>query len=136
MMQTTAWIASALVFATFYMRCDLHMRAVAVLANLAFIAYALLGLQDGIFDKVLPIFVLHVSALALNANRLSKIMAARSALLPSPKREEIGCCPRVNCYLNGNAGQPDDTETHRNLPAKAGRQKFFNRCVLLSEESA
>ena len=77
MMQTVAWIASALVFATFYMRDQVRMRQMAVLANITFICYALLGLENGIFDKVLPIFVLHVSSLALNLKRLREAMATK-----------------------------------------------------------
>lgn len=82
MMQTMAWIASALVFATFYMRDDVGMRAVGVLANLAFISFALLGLQDGVFDKVLPIMVLHVSSFFLNACRLREALLKRGLLRP------------------------------------------------------
>lgn len=77
MMQTVAWIASVLVFATFYMRDQVRMRQMAVLANITFICYALLGLENGIFDKVLPIFVLHVSSLGLNLKRLREAMSTQ-----------------------------------------------------------
>lgn len=83
MMQTVAWIASVLVFATFYMRDQVRMRQMAVLANITFICYALLGLENGIFDKVLPIFVLHVSSLGLNLKRLREAMATRGACATS-----------------------------------------------------
>jgi hypothetical protein len=47
----------------------------------AFIAYALLGITEGVFDKVLPILVLHVSLFVLNARRIRE--AARRALATS-----------------------------------------------------
>ena len=75
MMQTVAWLASGLVFTTFYMRDQVRMRQMAVLANVTFICYALLGLNEGIFDKVLPIFVLHVSTLGVNLSRLREASA-------------------------------------------------------------
>ena len=77
MMQTVAWIAAVLVFTTFYVRDAIAMRALAVLANLSFITFALLGLQDGVFDKVLPILVLHVCSLILNTTRLREEIAKR-----------------------------------------------------------
>lgn len=79
MMQTVAWLASALVFTTFYMRDQIRMRQMAVLANIAFICYALLGLDAGIFDKVLPILVLHCSSLCLNLKRLQEAMAVKGS---------------------------------------------------------
>ncbi|MBP6421429.1 MAG: hypothetical protein KA271_00900 [Propionivibrio sp.] len=88
-MQTVAWIASVLVLMSFYMRNPLHMRFVAVLGNLAFIAYALLGLQDGIFEKVLPILVLHVMALMVNTARLREAITTGRESLPSMKGKVI-----------------------------------------------
>lgn len=70
MMQTAAWIGSALVFATFYVRDGLSMRLFAVLANVAFMAFALLGVEEGLFDKVLPVLLLHVATFRLNMARL------------------------------------------------------------------
>jgi hypothetical protein len=80
MMQMMGWIASGLVFVTFYLRDDLKMRAVGALANLAFITFALLGLQDGIFDTVLPIMILHVSTFFVNVSRLYEAIQERGLL--------------------------------------------------------
>lgn len=72
-MQIVAWIAAGLVFATFFMKTIVPLRAVAIASNLAFIAYALLGIQFGVFDKVLPILALHVALLPLNIVRLREV---------------------------------------------------------------
>jgi len=70
MIEIAAWVASALVFLTFFMKTMIPLRVVAIVSNVAFIGYALLGLQYGIFDKLLPILVLHAVLLPLNAFRL------------------------------------------------------------------
>ena len=57
------YIASLLVFCTFYMKTMLPLRGVAIASNIAFIAY---GLAGGIY----PVFVLHVVLLPLNCLRL------------------------------------------------------------------
>lgn len=72
-MQIVAWIAAGLVFASFFMKTIVPLRAVAIASNLAFIAYALLGIQFGVFDKVLPILALHVALLPLNIVRLREV---------------------------------------------------------------
>ena len=69
-MEIAAWVVSALVFATFFMKTMTALRVVAITSNVAFIAYALLGLRYGIFEKILPIFVLHALLLPLNIVRL------------------------------------------------------------------
>jgi len=70
MIEIAAWVASALVFLTFFMKTMIPLRVVAIVSNVAFIGYALLGLRYGIFDKLLPILVLHVLLLPLNVFRL------------------------------------------------------------------
>lgn len=66
------YIASALVFAAFYMRSIVWIRATAIASNLFFIAYgALFGL--------LPILVLHALLLPLNLWRLRELLAGRSS---------------------------------------------------------
>jgi len=72
-MQIMAWIASILVFLAFFMKTMIPLRAVAIASNVAFISYALLGVYYGIFEKVFPIFVLHVALLPLNILRLFQI---------------------------------------------------------------
>jgi len=71
-MQIAAWVASSLVFTTFFMRTMLALRIVAVMSNIAFIVYALLALRHGIFEVVLPIFVLHSLLLPLNLRRMKE----------------------------------------------------------------
>jgi len=73
-MEIAAWAASALVFLTFFMKTMIPLRVVAIVSNVAFIAYALLGLRYGIFDKLFPILVLQVLLLPLNALRLRQMM--------------------------------------------------------------
>jgi hypothetical protein len=72
-MEIAAWLASVLVFTTFFMKTMILLRVVAVISNVAFIAYALLGLRYGIFEKVLPILVLHSLLLPLNLLRVREM---------------------------------------------------------------
>ena len=76
-MEIAAWLASTLVFTTFFMKTMASLRIVAIASNVAFIAYALLGLRYGIFGKILPIFVLHVLLLPLNVIRLAACARTR-----------------------------------------------------------
>ena len=72
-MQFVAWFAAALVFSSFFMKTIVPLRALAIASNVVFIGYALLGLHYGIFDKVLPILVLHTALLPLNIIRLNEV---------------------------------------------------------------
>jgi hypothetical protein len=54
-----AWIAAFLVFSSFFMKTIVPLRIVAMVSNVAFILYALLGLAYGVFGRVYPILVLH-----------------------------------------------------------------------------
>lgn len=72
-MQIMAWLAAALVFSSFFMKTIVPLRALGIGSNIVFISYALLGIHYGIFDKVLPILVLHVALLPLNIVRLKQI---------------------------------------------------------------
>lgn len=74
-MQVLAWLASGLVFLSFFMKTIVPLRVLAIGSNVVFIGYALAGLHFGIFDKVLPILVLHVALLPLNILRLREIQA-------------------------------------------------------------
>lgn len=60
------YIASALVFATFYMKTMTPLRLVAIASNVAFITYATI-------DGLAPIFILHVALLPLNVLRLLQL---------------------------------------------------------------
>ena len=61
------YVASALVFATFYMNSMTMLRVLTLISNVAFIAYACLG-------ELFPILALHVALLPLNAWRLLQSM--------------------------------------------------------------
>jgi hypothetical protein len=68
-----AWVAALLVFSSFFMKTMIPLRVVAIASNVAFIGYALLGLEYGIFGRVYPILVLHSALLPLNVVRLRQI---------------------------------------------------------------
>jgi CRP/FNR family transcriptional regulator, cyclic AMP receptor protein len=67
------WVAAVLVFSAFFMRTMIPLRIVAIASNVAFIAYALLGLRYGVFDRLYPILVLHSALLPLNVIRLQEL---------------------------------------------------------------
>jgi CRP/FNR family transcriptional regulator, cyclic AMP receptor protein len=67
------WLAAVLVFSAFFMRTMIPLRIVAIASNVAFIAYALLGLRYGVFDRLYPILVLHSALLPLNLIRLREL---------------------------------------------------------------
>jgi hypothetical protein len=60
------YLASLLVFCTFYMKTMIPLRGVAIASNLAFMTY---GLAGGLY----PVFVLHVVLLPLNCLRLHQV---------------------------------------------------------------
>jgi hypothetical protein len=60
------FVASALVLGAFLMRDMLILRLLAILSNLAFIAYAVVA------GWVMPVLVLHVALLPVNICRLSQ----------------------------------------------------------------
>lgn len=68
-----AWVASILVFCAFFMKTMVPLRIIAITSNVAFIAYALLGLSYGAFDKLYPILILHSFLLPLNVVRLREV---------------------------------------------------------------
>jgi hypothetical protein len=61
--ELVGYLASALVFATFYMKTMMPLRAVAIGSNVAFISYGYVG-------GMAPILILHVALLPLNLWRL------------------------------------------------------------------
>lgn len=79
-MQVAAWIAAGLVYCSFFMKTIIPLRALAIASNVVFIAYALLGMRHDVFDKVLPILVLHVALLPLNVIRLLEVRRTIRAL--------------------------------------------------------
>jgi hypothetical protein len=68
-----AWLASILVFCSFFMKTMIPLRIVAITSNVAFIAYALLGLNYGVFGRLYPILILHSCLLPLNVLRLREL---------------------------------------------------------------
>jgi CRP/FNR family transcriptional regulator, cyclic AMP receptor protein len=78
-----AWVASVLVFSTFFMKTMIPLRVVGIASNVAFMSYALLGLVYDVFGRLYPILVLHACLLPLNVIRLRQvrglIRAVRSA---------------------------------------------------------
>jgi hypothetical protein len=76
-MLIVGWFAAALVFSAFFMRKMVTLRIAAIVSNIAFVSYAMLGAAYGVFDRVLPILVLHSFLLPLNLIRLREV--ARTA---------------------------------------------------------
>lgn len=73
MMIWTAWLAAALVFASFFMKTIVPLRTLAIASNVTFIGYGLLGLDTGVFATVVPILALHSALLPLNLWRLRDV---------------------------------------------------------------
>lgn len=61
--ELAGYVASALVFATFYMKTMLRLRIIAIVSNVAFITY-------GLLQGLPPILILHLCLLPLNIIRL------------------------------------------------------------------
>ena len=61
--ELSGYLASALVFLTFYMKTMIPLRLVAILSNVAFMTY-------GLGDHLYPVFILHAILLPLNCLRL------------------------------------------------------------------
>ena len=70
------YLASSLVFATFYMKTMTPMRAVAIASNVAFIFYGYLG-------EMIPILVLHSVLLPLNVWRLLQMWPLVTEVWPA-----------------------------------------------------
>jgi len=86
-MEILAWVAAALVFACFFMKTMIPLRGLAIASNIAFIGYAALGVQEGIFYKVLPILLLHIALLPLNIVRLSEVRGLTQAIRTMQKTD-------------------------------------------------
>jgi CRP/FNR family transcriptional regulator, cyclic AMP receptor protein len=74
------WVAAVLVFCSFFMKTMIPLRLVAIASNVAFMAYALLGLSFGVFGRLYPILVLHAALLPLNVLRLRQITTLTRAV--------------------------------------------------------
>jgi CRP/FNR family cyclic AMP-dependent transcriptional regulator len=75
-----AWLAAFLVFSSFFMKTIVPLRIVAMVSNVAFIIYGLLGLAYGVFGRVYPILILHSCLLPLNVLRLHEVKKLISAV--------------------------------------------------------
>lgn len=75
MIDLIGYIASFLVFATFYVKRILTLRLIAICSNIAFILYAL-------GDGLQPIFILHSLLLPLNLYRIFEIKRGGNNFIP------------------------------------------------------
>jgi hypothetical protein len=74
------YIASGLVLLTFTTKEMRSLRIMAILSNLAFIAY-------GLLDEILPVLALHVILFPLNVYRLAQLEIAKAPVQEAPHRE-------------------------------------------------
>jgi hypothetical protein len=81
------YLASLLVFSTFYMKTMLPLRGVAIASNIAFMTY---GLAGGIY----PVLVLHVLLLPLNCLRLHQMqrLIRKGVFGPDHRRTGTAVC--------------------------------------------
>ena len=75
------YLASALVFATFYVRTMMPLRILAIASNLAFITYAA-------SEGLIPVLVLHAVLLPVNLARLYEIKKLLAFTRSAPARDE------------------------------------------------
>ncbi len=75
----TGFLASALVLMTFLMKDMRTLRIIAILSNVAFIAY-------GALDWLPPVLCLHMLLLPLNVFRLKEIRKQESEIQGDPTR--------------------------------------------------
>jgi CRP/FNR family transcriptional regulator, cyclic AMP receptor protein len=71
--ELTGYLASALVFAAFYVRAMLPLRIIAIASNVVFIVYGHLG-------GMTPIVLLHAGLLPLNAWRLCQMRRSQDKI--------------------------------------------------------
>ncbi len=76
--ELVGYLASALVFATFYMKTLTPMRAAAIASNVAFICYGYLG-------EMIPILILHSLLLPLNVWRFLQVWPLGKEVWPAAK---------------------------------------------------
>ena len=75
--ESIGYLASALVFCTFYVRTMFPLRVIAIASNFAFIVYAS-------FEGLVPILILHLMLLPINATRLFQIQSLISFTRSNP----------------------------------------------------
>jgi CRP/FNR family transcriptional regulator, cyclic AMP receptor protein len=84
-----AWVASVLVFSTFFMKTMVPLRMVGIASNVAFMSYALLGLAYDVFGQLYPILVLHALLLPLNVIRLRQVRGLVEAVSSASDEEAL-----------------------------------------------
>jgi CRP-like cAMP-binding protein len=84
-----AWVASLLVFSSFFMKTMVPLRLAAIASNVAFVSYALLGLAYGVFGRLYPILVLHASLLPLNVHRLRQLRRLTRAVADASDEDAL-----------------------------------------------
>ena len=84
-----AWLAAFLVFTSFFMKTIIPLRIIAIVSNVAFISYALLGLAYGVFGRVYPILFLHSCLLPLNVLRLRQVRTLITAVYEASDEEAL-----------------------------------------------
>ena len=95
-----AWIAAVLVFSSFFMKTMVPLRVVAIASNVAFISYALVGLEYGVFGRVYPILVLHSCLLPLNLVRLHQLTRLITAVQRATDDDVLASlCPYMKTEL-------------------------------------
>jgi len=80
--QLVGYLASLLVFSTFYMKTMIPLRSVAIASNVAFLTY-------GYFASLYPVFLLHLVLLPLNVLRLRQMYGLKERLRRSLERREL-----------------------------------------------
>ena len=108
------WVAAVLVFSAFFMRTMIPLRIVAIASNVAFIAYALLGLRYGVFDRLYPILVLHSALLPLNLIRLRELKRMIASVRATNADEAIQA---LIPYMKLEQSQEGDVVFRRGDPA-------------------
>ena len=78
--QLVGYLASLLVFSTFYMKTMIPLRCVAIASNVAFLTY-------GFFAGLYPVFLLHTVLLPLNVFRLHQMRRLRERVRQSLDRD-------------------------------------------------
>jgi hypothetical protein len=95
------WISAVLVFSTFFMKTMIPLRLIGIARNVAFMSYALLGLQYGVFGQLYPILVLHAGLLPLNVIRLRQVRRLVDAVGAASDDEAIRA---LIPYMNTESG--------------------------------
>jgi CRP/FNR family cyclic AMP-dependent transcriptional regulator len=78
--EVTGYVASMLVFGTFYMRTMIPLRIVGILGNLAFMTYAA-------GSRLYPVLILHAILLPLNCVRLVQMQTLIKRVREAAKGE-------------------------------------------------